>query len=625
MFSIKKYKIFHKFSKTKGIIFHLIGIVAILWFLIRVIPKPDRIRYPCQQMSITVALTYIAFWAALFTGLRIWIKHARWKTSKVIPSIVVICILFLMISGAVFAVNYYNKADPITAWDPIPKEPIGTPKGANPGRVVWVWDSDATEREHTGIWWESHNNNQDVIDQMYSDGLQNLAGEGNDADAWDSLFRYFNEDHGNGDIGYQPGEKIAIKINLVYCFVNPYNFEETRINANPYVVKSLLGQLINNAGVAQEDIILFDSSRNHFDWFYNRVFYEEYPAEPLIAEFPNISYIDAEGGAPGRIKVSPSDECVYFTDGSCEYRTLPTCIVDSEYLINMPICKRHFGGRVTLSGKNLFGSWIESVTPIHPYHTTGYSAMGNPAPQTDLFAHEQLGKKTLLYIGDGLYAVRYDNALASYFQMYPFNDDWMNSLFFSQDGVAIDSVMYDFLYTEGTGPSEGTQNYIHQAAEPPTGVYDPEGDGVYLSESLGVHEHWDETIDIFSVDRYSGPTEDGIDYIPLGVEQASPSVTITNPKEKWLYILGNDVYYMYKMPFTLILGPIDIEAIYNGNISDIQKMEFYIDDSLVFTDDESPYIWRWMFPSIKQHNIKIIGFNIYDETLEDTISVWKFI
>jgi len=27
-------------------------------------------------------------------------------------------------------------------------------------------------------------------------------------------FRYFNRTHGAGDVGYQPGEKIAIKINL---------------------------------------------------------------------------------------------------------------------------------------------------------------------------------------------------------------------------------------------------------------------------------------------------------------------------------------------------------------------------------------------------------------------------
>ena len=52
--------------KFKGLWFHIIGLAAIVWFVIRVVPAPHRFRYPCQQMSVTVALTYIAFWAALF-------------------------------------------------------------------------------------------------------------------------------------------------------------------------------------------------------------------------------------------------------------------------------------------------------------------------------------------------------------------------------------------------------------------------------------------------------------------------------------------------------------------------------------------------------------------------------
>ena len=80
---------------------------------------------------------------------------------------------------------------------------------------------------------------------------------------------------------------------------------------------------------------------------------------------------------------------------------------------------------------------------------------------------------------------------------------------------------------------------------------------------------------------------------------------------------------MSKLPLTLIFGPIDIEAVYNGDISDISKVEFYIDDFLVFTDEESPFVWRWRIPSIRQHDIKIIGYNIFDEVLEDKIVVWK--
>jgi len=146
--------------KLRGLWFHLIGLAAIVWFVIRVVPAPHRARYPCQQVSITVALGYIAFWGALFTGLKIWLRHAKWKTSKAVPVVMVIFIVLISVSGAVFALNFFNDGVVISKWDPVPKEPIGIPKGANPGRVVWTWNPDATEKELTEFWWEKDNNNQ---------------------------------------------------------------------------------------------------------------------------------------------------------------------------------------------------------------------------------------------------------------------------------------------------------------------------------------------------------------------------------------------------------------------------------------------------------------------------------
>jgi len=615
-----------KVSKYKGLLFHIIGIASIIWFLIRVVPKPDRIRYPCQQMSITVALTYIAFWAALFTGLKIWIRHAKWKTSKFIPSVVVLFILILMVSGAVFAVNYYNEDNQIISWDPITKEPIGIPQGANPGRVVWVWNPDATEKELTGFWWEKYNNNQDVINEMYSDGLQNLAGVNDDFSAWDVLFRYFNNQHGNGDVGYQPGEKIAIKINMNNGYFNPYDYEGDDVDANPYVVKTLLHQLIDVVGVAREDIVVFDSSRKLMDWFYNRVYYEEYPDDPLVPEFEGVNFFDSKGDAVGRQKVIPSLERVYFAAGSCEFRTLPTIVTEADYLINMPITKRHVADRVTLSGKNWFGSWVEDVASVHNYHTIGFSAMGNPAPQTDLLAHKQLGGKTLLIIGDGTFGCRYGNSDISYFQMYPFNEDWMSSLFFSQDSVAIDSVMYDFFYVEGTGggPSEGAQNYLHQSAEPSEGVYDPEGDGVFLTESLGVHEHWDTDFDIFSFDRYSGPNSNGIDYIAIGEENAEPGITITQPKQKHLYIMGSEIGYMSLISKAIIFGKINVQADVNGISGDVDRVDFYVNGKLMFADNEEPYEWLWDNRSFFRYELETTVYFEDKSSVSDSVILWKF-
>jgi hypothetical protein len=617
-----KSTIWEKMRGWKGLWFHLAGIIAILWFLIRVVPKPQRAQYPCQQVTMSISLGYLAFWGVLFTGLVVWMRNAKTKFGKTTPMLLASFVVLFTITGAVFATNYFQAPQSAAAaWDPIPKQPMGNGTGLNPGRVVWMWNPNATEKNLTGYWWDEENNNQAVIDQMVSLGIQHLAGTTNDTIAWNALFTYFNQVHGNGNVSYQPGEKITIKLNFNNALGgigDPYPKEDNDRDASPYVVKALLRQLVNVVGVAQEDITLFDASRPIPNWFYNRVYYETYPTDPLVEEFPHIHFADSTGGAPGREQVVPSSTKMYFGDGTI--RTLPTCVVDAKYIMDMPILKRHpIQNGVTLSGKNFFGSFIEPVYEIHPYHESGL-IMGNPAPQVDLFAYEHLGGKTLLYLGDGTYGTKVDHKTIAKFLMYPFNNDWTNSLFFSQDPVAMDSVMYDFLLTEGTNPIEGSQNYLHQAAVPTPNFYDPEHDGVYLARSLGVHEHWDRTVSIFSADRYSGPAGHGIDFQPFGEEYARPGVVITTPQEKHLYLMGREIG---ACALTVVIGRIDVEARVNGDVSVIQKIEFYKDNKLQFTDIEAPFLWTWKTFSFFRHTIKVIAY--YDEvnTTSSQITVWK--
>jgi hypothetical protein len=499
---------------------------------------------------------------------------------------------------------------------------MGVPTGANPGRVVWEWNPNATEQNLTGYWWDQQNNNQQALDQMVSQGIEQLSGTSNDTLAWETLFTYFNQAHGNGNVSYQPGEKIALKLNFNNALGgsgDPYKQEDNDRDASPYVVKALLRQLVNVVGVPQDDITIFDASRPIPDWFYNRLYYETYPADPLVPEFHSIHYVDSTGGATGREQVAASTTKMYFADGTI--RTLPAQVAEAKYIIDMPILKRHpLNYGVTLSGKNFFGSFIEPVSDIHPYHLSGL-IMGNPAPQVDLFAYKNLGGKTLLFLGDGTFATTNDHKTISKFLMYPFNNDWTNSLLFSQDPVAIDSVMYDFLYTEGANPCEGSQNYLHQAAVPLPNTYDPEHDGVYLSTSLGVHEHWDPTVNIFSANRYSGPVGHGIDFVACGAQYANPGVMITTPQEKHLYLFGND---KGKFPVTLIIGKITVEAQINGVVGTIQKVEFYKDNNLQETDTEAPYTWSWNSRSFFRHTIKTVAYLDATNTLSSQITAWKF-
>ena len=624
MKKVCKKKHLERIKNLRGLWFHIVGIACLIWFLIRVVPAPHRSQYPCQQISIPIALGYVAFWGALFSGLFAWIRKVRFKTAAVVPTILAIFVIAFTISGMVFGDNYFNIGSESNPWNPIPKEHIGTPVGINLGRVVWIWDPDATEENLNGFWWKEQNNNQTVIEQMYSKGLQELTGESDDYTAWNALFRYFNREHAHAEVGYQTGEKIAIKINMNNCWnpidaIDDYVKKDNERDASPYVVKALLKQLVNTAGINQQDITVYDASRKIPNWFYDRV----------ATDFPDVHYTDNAGGASGREKVQPSSEKIYFVDGTI--RTLPCCVIDADYLINMPELKRHpIKNGVTLSGKNMFGTFIEPVLDLHPYLISG-QIMGNPAPQTDLFAHKQIGGKTLLFIGDGTYGTLQDHRTISKFDMYPFNDDWTNSLFFSQDPVAIDSVMYDFLHAEGPCPAEGSQNYLHQAAEPPINTYDPENDGEFLSKSLGVHEHWDTNVSIFSADRYLGPGNNGIDFVAIGEKYAHSSVIITQPREHKLYLNGAEKPFkilwkdIYSLPVTLVVGNITVKAQVNNLTEEIDQMRFYLDGTLQDIDEEAPYGWEWNQPSFSRHLLNVTASLNGEEILHAQRIVWKLL
>ena len=612
------FHVLNRLKHAKGIWFHIAGIIALTWFLMRVVPRPTRSQYPCQQITIPLAITYIMFWSTIIHSTFYLIKKTQRKTTALLPASLCLFILISSITGFGFA--HIITSNPIyEPWTPIPNQPIGTPQGYIPGRVVWTWNPNATERELDGYWWEAHNNNQDVIDEMMTEGIKELAEKEHLDKAWEALFTHINEKNNQGNRTYQAGEKISIKVNLNNCWnpfslIDDYKRKHDQRDAHPGVIISLVSQLVHHVGVLQEDIIIYDSSRPMSNWFY----------DPIVSEFPQLIFVDAFGGAEGRRKAVASEKEFHFYDGTIY--TLPSCVVDASYIINVPLLKQHpINHGVTLSGKNMFGTFIEPVMALHPYHISG-QFMGNPAPQTDLFAHEDVGQKTVLYLGDGLYATLQDHRTNTRFNMYPFNDDWTNSLFFSQDPVAIDSVMYDFLHTEGPIPLEGSQNYLHQAAEPSLNTYDPENNGIYLSESLGIHEHWDPSIPIFSKDRYTG-----IDFVAVGEEHASAAIVIETPSQGGLYVFDNStslrILYkdFYSFPYTIIIGPLTVNTLITGEyVTIVDRVDFYLDDQLVFSDDTSPFSWHWDSVSAQFHELSVTAFSGDEPLSSASRNVLKF-
>jgi len=407
--------------------------------------------------------------------------------------------------------------------------PVGTARGIFPGRVTWAHDPEVAKWDGvSGYWWEADNLDGDLVGEMLSQSLQTLTGTADDASAWKALFIHFNQFYGRspgGDPGYQPGEKIAIKLNQNAC--TQYAYRGNHNFSSPQLALAVVNSLVE-AGVQPADISLYDSTRVIPD-LTTAYFQEAGLGEVVFEDFGEV-----QGGAgicqpirrDARNKVIWSQE----VEGSTTY--LPTVVTEASYLVNLASLKGHSLAGVTLCGKNHFGTIsadldgkpsfnapqganIHGTIAAHDFDSgPGWEwsqcTMGTYNAITDLMTHPHLGEKTVLFMIEGFYAVHEQNTemtARNRWRSEPFDTHWPSSLFLSQDGVAIDSVGLDFLRSEPTIqgrqilPAGSTcENYLHEAAlvgSPPSGtLYDPTGAGMLpWSDSLGVHEHWNNAVD----------------------------------------------------------------------------------------------------------------------------------
>jgi hypothetical protein len=498
-------------KKTKGWkkwIFPFVGMASLVWFLIRVIPKPSRAKYPCMRAAAPVAASFVT-WVLGVLSLATLIK----KTKNLAKQAKYIGAFSLMAVGVIFAVafsagSFPNTAKAFTTPD-APNSPMGVAKGIFPGRVTWVRNLNATTWDGTtGFWWEAKNTNQTLVDGMISSSIQSLTGTTNDVASWDAIFKYFNQNHGKGNIGYNSSEKIAIKINCNNTR-DSHTQQINNINPSPQLILSLLRELINTAGVPQGNITLYDASRYITDNIYTY----------CKNEFPNVVFVDQNGG-DGRVAKEWSTSIIHYAQANYCGDKIPTVVAQANYLIDMPIMKAHPLAGMTLSAKNHYGT-INGLDHdlCRPYNTYN--------PFVDFMGDKDLGGKTLINILDGLYAAKHSDIVPERWNSKPFNGTWPASVFMSLDQVAIDSVGFDFINSEmGANMMANSDSYLHEEAlanNPPSGVvYAP--DGVRL-ESLGVHEHWN-NVDEKKYTRNLG-TGNGIELVTIGgssiVQTATPT------------------------------------------------------------------------------------------------------
>lgn len=90
------------------------------------------------------------------------------------------------------------------------------------------------------------------------------------------------------------------------------------------------------------------------------------------------------------------------------------------------------------------------------------------------------------------------------------------------------------------------------------------------------------------------------------ITNSPPTVSITKP-ENALYFRDRKIL---SLPLPFIIGPITVEV--NASDSDgiVKKVEFYVDNTLEYSDTTAPFTWRW---NSRAFGFKVIRVVAYDD------------
>jgi len=363
-----------------------------------------------------------------------------------------------------------------TRYDFAPRDrnrPVGIARGIHPGRVVWAHDPAAARwsgaRASTSdTWWSDASTDQNRVDAMLASDLRQLAGAASDEEAWQAIFQYYNRTSRRLDNrGYQAGEIVAVKVNLNNSSAaGPGNI----VNVSPQVALAMVRQLVNRAHVPPGNIIVYEARRIIYPAMLTKIWSEfkdvrfVQESGPDAAQPKNPGYGDYHGLEAAQWVEGVSYSAHDYKDA----KLIPKQVLDATYLVNVALLKAHSypyagaeGGDegqtgVTLTGKNHFAP-IKGTPELHAAINTNQEAVKDAySPIVDLAASPNLGAKTILYMLDGLYCARRHQSYPLHFPNPPFNNrvepyantDWPSSILASLDGVALDSVGLDILYSQ---------------------------------------------------------------------------------------------------------------------------------------------------------------------------------
>ncbi len=267
--------------------------------------------------------------------------------------------------------------------------------------------------------------NQPVYNDMFARGICSLTSQTNVQNAWSDLL-----------VGYQPGHKIGIKLNL-----NSYDYNANQTCEMAYTVIESL----KSFGVDASDIKVFDAVRRIPDYWRNRW--------DSDVDYVNDQTADWDDNAT-----------IYFPHIDTSHR-IPRILSQADHLINVCLQKGH-KSYVTGSMKNHFGSQ-EDPSDLHISRFENIVTLANSG--------HILGK-TRLIVAEAAYMTWHheghpfeETQATDLFPAGPSGNSSPNFMLFGTNMVTVDSVLADIQNHEREARGEWTwsDDFIDMAADAP--------------------------------------------------------------------------------------------------------------------------------------------------------------
>ncbi|MBR9704451.1 DUF362 domain-containing protein, partial [Candidatus Pacearchaeota archaeon] len=468
----KKRYFWHKIKNN----YFILSLIFFFWLIFRTGNKPSRILYPCQKAAAYNSLSLLAMTPFLImSNLKNFFKNKNNKI-KIIKNLSIIIFLVGIIT-LIISISYnpitnikrnieYQKlkselfSSKLTGFSLL--EPNPTQQSVpNSQRVVMIHDSDASNWTGSGYYWTSIN--QENVDQMVNRGIMELTETNSVVEAWNILIP-----------NYQPHQKIAIKVNMNNAYESPTGWGASRsttetIDAIIEPINSVAKSLKQAFGddFDYQDLWVYESTRTMWMDFFNRAelgiqFYSAVPT--LNYPVPNtVNIIDHS---------TQSDAIITFRHNPSIQTGLNNALVNADYLINMPIVKKHGSQTTTLGFKNHFGSIEQEDIPLLHDNILDFINTANNS-RIDIYNNTHIKDKTILIIGEGIIGHKDINSGRPVLWDNRFPGTTPEILFFGVDPVATDSVMIDLIeWEKGERETRNARIYLLEASSIGLGVFE---------------------------------------------------------------------------------------------------------------------------------------------------------